>query len=472
MKKNIIVLMLDTVRADDVYNNSALGTLNNISRNATSYRSAVAPGTWTAPTHAALFTDRKVSEISQVSQDFLKNGTYKIDPWMVKTKFLGEGDTTIAKKLSAHGYQSVLLSNNPFLTSHTNLAMGFDRIQDVWFDSNVKYNKTLANNFLLFAKGGAKARESMINTAYFVTSMLPRGIMDKFYLRLREKVRRGAASADGTYRLDRGAQDTNKLLKDHFSYSYNYKPQFIFVNYMEAHENYPVEEKIVQDKWLYLSGIEETSDYNMKELHRGYLKRLKYLDGSVKRTIDILKNRGILENATIIITSDHGQFFGEHNMLYHSLPPYEGVSRVPLLAANYENGKMVKMKDAVENTVSLSALHSSILNLASGKYDYLDGNLKKNRYVISEHTGISEGWDEKLLKMLSPRSDSAAKILRAKRRHNVKVTAIYKQNMKLMHYFGRKKDEMYDINKDPTESTNIIDNNRQLAHELSKAAYN
>lgn len=468
--KNIIVLLLDTVRASDVYGNSSLSTLGNVSRNATTYGCAVAPGTWTAPTHASLFTNMKVSQIKRVSQNFLKNGTYKIDPWMVKTKFLDDNTRTISHKLSMYGYESVLLSNNPFVTSFTNLAMGFDRVQDVWLNSNVKYNKSLVQKLSFIIENGARARASMMYTSYLLTRLLPQSTLNKLYLNLRKRLYDGVARADGTHKLDRGAEDTNNLLKSYLSYSYNYKPQFIFVNYMEAHENYPVKDKaMMQDKWLYLSGIEEINDYSMKQLHDAYLKRLKYLDRSVGSTIRILREKGLLDNATIVFTSDHGQFFGEHNMLYHSLPPYEEVSRVPLMAANYENGKMVRAKDVVDVPVSVSALHNSILNLASGKFDYLNGNLRKDRYVLSEHTGISEGWDEKLLKMLSPRSKSAAQIFRAKNHYNSKATAIYRNNMKLMHYFGKKKDELYDISRDPKESTNLINTNRSTALEMLAA---
>ena len=355
-----------------------LTTLNNMSQNGTTYANAVAPGSWTAPTHAALFANKKVSGISQVSQNFLSNGTYKIDPWMVKTKFLPKNENTLAKKLSALNYQSVLLSNNPFLTSFTNLAVGFDHVHDIWLESNVKYNKSLAKNFSFINNGGAKAREAMINTGYAATRLLPSALMDSVYINLRKRMLKAAANTDGTYKLDRGATDANRYLKNHLAYSYNYKPQFMFINYMEAHENYPAEEKVVQDKWLYLSGIEDMSDYNMKQLHKGYLKRLKYLDGSIKFTLKILKEKGILENATVIVTSDHGQFFGEHGMMYHSLPPYEGVSKVPLIAANYKDGKMIKARDWVETPVSVSALHDSVLNLASGKFDYLNGNLRRD----------------------------------------------------------------------------------------------
>ncbi len=476
MKKNIIVLLLDTVRAKDLSKKStlaSLSTLSSMSRNAATYTCAVAPAPWTAPTHAALFTNKRVSRIKQVSKNFLSNGTYKIDPWMVKTKFLNGDEETIAKKLSKYDYQSILLSNNPFLTSNTNLATGFDVVKDVWMDSNVKYNSSFAGKFSFILNGGAQARSAMINTGYALTRFLPKSTMDRVYLNLRRKMYDKTSHVDGTHMLDRGALDTNKLLKDHFAYKYNYKPQFMFINYMEAHEYYPISDaKVPQDKWMYLGGIDEMNEYNMKQLHAAYLRRLKYLDRSIKSTIGLLKQNGVLDNATVIIASDHGQFFGEHGLLYHSLPPYEEVSRVPLFAANYENGKMVRMRDVVDTPVSISALHDSILDLASGKYDHLDGNIRKDRYVICEHMGITEGWDEKLLRMLAPRTKSAADILKAKRLHNHRVTAVYDGNIKLMHFFGRKRDELYNITKDPEETTNIIGTNRQPALQMARSIYN
>jgi len=473
MRKNIIVLLLDTVRASDTYGNNQLSTINYLSRHATTYERAVAPGVWTPPSHAALFMDKRVSQIKQVSRNFLTNGTYKIDPWMVKTKFLKANEETLARKLSVYGYQSVLLSNNPFVTSFTNLATGFESVQDVWMESNIKYNKGLASKFNFILNGGAEARVKMIQTGYWATRFLPKSIMDRTYTRLRKMMFERTAKVDGSYELDRGSEDTNTCLKKYLSYERDYRPQFMFLNYIEAHEHYPVEDtKVSQDKWAYLSGVEEMNEYNMKHLHRGYLKRLRYLDRSVKKTLEILKSKGALENAAVIITSDHGQFFGEHGMLFHSLPPYEGISRVPLIAANYRNGKLVKSRDLVETPVSVSALHTSILDLAAGKYDYMDGNMRKDRYVLCEHTGVSEGWDEKLLSMLAPRSVTVANVLRAKRRYNKKVTAVYRKDMKLMHYFGRKKDELYNITKDQSESTNIIDSNRLLAHQMAASLYN
>lgn len=469
-RRNVVVLLLDTMRASALAE-PGLYNINRIARKGTLYKNAVAPGTWTAPSHASLFTDSPVSKIGSVSKDFFTAGTKSIDPWMVKTRFLNDDATTLAKTISALDYQTSLFSNNPFLTSFTNLGAGFEHIEDVWLNSNLKYNRGLVNRLSAIINGGASAREKMFKTSYYMTRMLPPAVLDWLYLELRRRLNEGVCKADGTYKLDRGARDTHVAIKDYLDRKYDYRPQFMFVNYIEAHENYPVSKRkdILQDKWMYLSGIREIDEGATKELYRGYLKRLRYLDTMIGRTLDTMRDKGILDNATVVITSDHGQMFGEHGMMYHSVRPYEGVAKVPLIAANYVDGKISGGPEIEERPVSLRSLNKALVNLADGTFSYLNGNLRKDRYVMAEHMGIAEGWDADFLKLLKSRSKSAMAIYDAKSRCNRRVTAVYKGDLKLVHHFGKAKDELYDLGKDPQEAVNIVDAKRDAALELSRA---
>jgi arylsulfatase A-like enzyme len=468
--RNIIFLLTDTIRASALAE-PGLSNIARLGRNGTFYANAVAPGTWSPPSHASLFTGMPVSTIKGVSRDFFAGGTKSIDPWMVKTRFLNNGTETLASRMSSLGYQTALFSNNPFLTSFTNLGIGFDHIEDIWLDSNLKYNKGLVQRLSPIINGGASAREKMFKVSYHMTRVLPPKLLDWLYLYLRHKLNEGVCNADGTYRFDRGAKDTEMAIRKYLDYRYDYRPQFMFINYMEAHENYPIRRNkgIVQDKWLYLSGIEEMSADVTGEFYSGYLKRLRYLDRMVGKTLDMMKSKGILDHATVVLSSDHGQFFGEHGLLYHSLKPYESIAKVPLIATNFDNGKMSGDHEVVDQTVSLRALNGALVDLAAGGHDHLNGNLKSDRYVISEHTGISEGWDEEFLRMLKPRSKSADAIYKAKSMCNRKATAVYKGKMKLIHNFGGMKDELYDTASDPGEKHNLIDAQRGVALELARA---
>ncbi|MDE1865463.1 MAG: sulfatase-like hydrolase/transferase [Candidatus Micrarchaeota archaeon] len=465
---NIIVLLLDTMRSSALAG-AGLTNIKRLAKKGVVYANTVAPGTWTAPSHAALFTDIPVSGIPSVSKDFFTGGTRSIDPWMVKTRFLNDGADTLAKRLSSLGYQTSLFSNNPFLSSFTNLGSGFERIEDLWLDSNLKYNTGLVQRLGGIINGGPRAREAMFKTSYYATRLLPPAALDWLYLRLRQRLNEGICDADGTHRLDRGAKDTEASVKRHLELKYDYRPQFMFMNYIEAHENYPVGPRsgIAHDKWIYLSGIREIDSKTRSEFYRGYMKRLRYLDGRVGRMLEMMRSKGILDNATVVITSDHGQLFGEHGLLFHAVKPYEGVAKIPLIAANFVDGKISGEPERIERPVSLRALNRALLNLADGTSTYLNGDLRSSRYVLSEHTGIAEGWDAEFLRMLKPRSKSATAIYEAKNRCNRKAVAVYKGGMKLIHNIGGDS-ELYDISRDPDEQDNLIHSRREVALELSR----
>ncbi|MGC8567832.1 MAG: sulfatase-like hydrolase/transferase [Candidatus Micrarchaeia archaeon] len=461
--KNIIMLVIDTARAVDTYS-GYMPNLNYLARKGTVYENAISPGTWTATSHASFFSGKNVSSLPLASRNFMEKGD--IDPWMVKTKFLSESEKTLALKLKAYGYSSIMFSNNPFVNSFTNLGLGFDKTYDIWQESNIKYKKGLASRVSGFLAAPARAR--MYYASYMVASLIPKALLDKLYLYLRIKLDKQVAEADGTSKLDRGVNDTIAQISHYLQVHayYEQKPKFMFINLMEAHENYPVSRDIVQDKWLYLSGIMPIEESTFKEFHKGYMKRLSYIDSKLSIMLSTLKKYGMLDDATLIVTSDHGQLFGEHNLLYHSVFPYANEIHVPLVVANYKNGRIISFGDRVRNNISINSLHDAILRLASGKEEYLNGNLRIERYVKSEHTGISEGWDAPLLKLLSKRSSNARAILKAKLECNAKATAIYYGNLKLVHFFGKMKDELYDIEKDPEEENNIISSRRYEAKSL------
>lgn len=460
---NIVIFMLDTARASDVYGNRSLKNISGLADKGIYYKNAISPGTWTAPSHASIFSGKHVSKIGPVSKNMLSNGTFKIDPWFVKTKFLPDQTETLAGYLSSRGYHTVLMSNNPFVNRFTNLSIGFNCIYDLWSKTNISKRTLFRDKVVSLLERGSSARAKMMDASYAVARLIPKPLLDRIYLDLRIRMDRGVANADRTYMLDRGASYTNRTLKNHLKqreYS-NIIPSFTFINYIEAHENYPVKDRnIIQDKWLYLSGIMDFSEDIRDELHRGYLKRLRYLDSKVGNAIEILREGGVLEDAIVIITSDHGQFFGEHGMLYHSQPPYSSVSNVPLISARYRDGRIVRESKRIERPVSLTYLPRAISDMLERGSENLNGSMFGN--VFSEHTGISEGWDEYLLRKLSSRSKYAKMIYKAKYRYNRKAVAIYTDRFKLIHFYGAKRDEMFSIT-DENEESDILSKNRGKA---------
>ncbi len=466
-KPNIIFVMLDTMRVDSlgVYGGKKrLKTLDSIASKGTLYLNAIAPGTYTLPSHTSIFTSKRVARISSLKEGMLGNYRKNTDPFLSKNRYIGEKEMTLARKLSYMGYKTSLFSNNPFITETTGLASGFSYVKNMFIEQKLKEHKAT-----LGIVDNDSMREGFTKLAYMVSRLIPRKQLDSIYLSLRNKLNYKFAEGYGFNRLDQGAEITNKMVRK-YAGKHN-SGQFIFINYMEAHEGYPTnlitDRFVSQDKWLYVGGILESND--VKIIKEAYDKRVEYLDSKVGELISALKEKGMLDNAVVLFTSDHGQAFMEHGQLYHTLFPYNEISHVPLIAARYLNGKQVPSRERIEENVSLSSLHNSILDIAYGKSEMLNGSMRSKEFVFSDHTGISEVWDAGLLELLKGRSEYASRIYEAKKAFNTLATAIYSGKYKLIHYYNARKDELYDLSMDSGEEENIIDGHRDIAYTLLKA---
>ena len=63
----------------------------------------------------------------------------------------------------------------------------------------------------------------------------------------------------------------------------------------------------------------------------GYDSSIAYLDEQLGRLFDELRERGLLENTLVIVTSDHGEHFLERGFAGHGMSLYRREIHVPLL---------------------------------------------------------------------------------------------------------------------------------------------
>jgi arylsulfatase A-like enzyme len=54
-------------------------------------------------------------------------------------------------------------------------------------------------------------------------------------------------------------------------------------------------------------------------------------DRAVGALLDLLRERGLEEETLVVITSDHGEYFGEHSLVEHSKDVYQPALSIPLL---------------------------------------------------------------------------------------------------------------------------------------------
>ena len=151
------------------------------------------------------------------------------------------------------------------------------------------------------------------------------------------------------------------------------RPFFAFLNYFDAHEPF-----IPPPQFVGRFGLSPTSvrDYqfllNFEGSDRSAVGRrditlardcyddcIAHLDEQLGVLLEKLQAQGILANTDVIITSDHGEAFGEHGSIGHSFSMYLEEVAVPLVILS----PAAPAGRVVENPVSLRDLPATVVDL-------------------------------------------------------------------------------------------------------------
>ena len=280
-----ILIVLDNVRADRLAmcghgrpTSSALAAFADTADGWTCH--AYAPGSWTLPSHASFFTGLDVPE----------HGVH-FNPGAVGEKKsaarafpLDMATPTLAEQMRKAGYRTMLVSGNPIINKETGLTRGFETVRiapqfESWRDWKIA--EQVAN---------ALIREDLDTTPIFLVVNI--------------------ADAHGPWPAIPGSV---KWLKKRakFANSRSQKSQDVrFVN------------GALDDAATgrYLARYNDAYDHGVFRADRTF--------GHVIHTLEQL---GLTERARIVVTSDHGEFIGEHNLVGHCCGAWEEDARVPFL---------------------------------------------------------------------------------------------------------------------------------------------
>ena len=85
--------------------------------------------------------------------------------------------------------------------------------------------------------------------------------------------------------------------------------------------------------------VEDT--WRWRKRHNFYLNGLRDVDRHIMTVLDELEDRGLASNTIVILTSDHGELGGAHQMTGKGATSYREQNNVPLIVAHpaYEGGK-------------------------------------------------------------------------------------------------------------------------------------
>ena len=273
---NLVLIVLDTVRADHLASyGHERDTMPRLERftaaHATRYSSSRSTSPYTLSSHASLFTGLFPAE----------HGAARLKPTALPLK---EGVTTLAERLRERGYHTAaVVSNGTYLTHRLGIDRGFER-----FDNR-------------------------------------KGSFVRRYLALAQAT--GAATWAGHLTYRDGRSITDEAL-EWLTRERRPGPFFLMLNYLDAHEPYlppsPENGAFGDER----PAFPMTPERELRELQ--YDRNLLYLDRQVGRLLEGLEEQGLFENTVIVVTSDHGEAFGEHGLYEHCWTLYEEVVNVPL----------------------------------------------------------------------------------------------------------------------------------------------
>jgi arylsulfatase A-like enzyme len=334
IRPNVLVIVMDTVHADHLaiygYERDTTPNLRDLARDSMVYTNAISASDITLTSHASLFTGMYPSW----------HGAYCDPNNAVYGRAISNQYPTVAELLRASGYQTTGVAANLYLRADFGLERGFDR-----FHIPRPVPLLAAENGFMLRRGFRRGLTLLFDTAQF----------DRLYAM---------------------GEDINaELFAEFAGVSKADAPQFTFVNYMDAHFPYVppapysakyagrrremTQDDLEDEQKVLTFGNAKAPGYRPHCLSQ-YDGGIAYEDRQIGEVVTWLKRRGAYDNTMIVITSDHGEAFGERHRVGHANSPYQNLLHVALLVKYPRQERRGKE----ERPVSLTDVAPTILRTA------------------------------------------------------------------------------------------------------------
>ncbi len=180
---------------------------------------------------------------------------------------------------------------------------------------------------------------------------------------------------------------------------------------------------------------EPHSPYDRGKLKKGtsfekYLSEIGEVDGHLEKLVKALSTPDLAKRSILIVTSDHGEAFGEHGTFQHTKTIYEELVRVPLLVW----GAGVRAQK-IDEPVTLVDINPTICDIFGVPWS-------------ADITG------ETLVPILRGEEPQLSRPILAEGRLR---RALYAKNLKVIADLRRSTVEAYDLSADPGELDNLFD---------------
>jgi arylsulfatase A-like enzyme len=409
--QRVILVVLDTFRADLIelpeYAN-ATKNLRKLAQESLFFENCVATAPWTVPSHASLFTGLYPTEHG--SHGVLEQGETNVFGDLIHRPLLEEF-LTLPEIFREHGYATAGVISNFLLDQENGFSQGF-------------------NLFHSYGSVGRLYNESPFRPPLHLFSFLT-NVMSKYALYY--------MSADDITRESIRAID---VLSD--------QPFFLFINYLDVHEPYcpprpflgATVDKIIPQLYSLEQHLRRRFNRLSKKAWFSFQRQLyngevAYLDHEIGNLISYLKKKGLYDDSLIIITSDHGELFGEHGSYSHRKTLYDDELRVPLIV-KLPFSKQVGRRSQMMDLCDTFATMLSLCGLPSPP------GISGTPFGDNSSLVLSEYFDKKT-------------------GHN---KALYSQGYKYITYEHQKNPELYNLATDPEESSNLAGAKNRMLDQM------
>jgi arylsulfatase A-like enzyme len=156
--------------------------------------------------------------------------------------------------------------------------------------------------------------------------------------------------------IDRTFSQARSWLERHDSQRF-----FLFLHTFQVHSPYepPPGYRELFDADNPSGAAGDRSARSVHQLISDYDREIRYVDDELRKLYTWLEARGLTENTVLVITSDHGEQFQEHGIQGHEAPPFEELTRIPLLL----RGPGVAMGRRIAQPISQLDLMPTLLEL-------------------------------------------------------------------------------------------------------------
>jgi arylsulfatase A-like enzyme len=315
---NVLLVVLDTVRAQNLslygYDRSTTPTLERMAASSAVFDLAIAPSSWTLPSHAALLS----GQIGSASGgDWQRPATL--------------GGANLPARFQELGYATGGFVANLLYTSYESGLTG----------SFLRYDDYRRTRFQLL-------HHSPIAQVGVPRSLLTARSPQALWQGLREfKLDAVTLPSDDV----KPAPIVTDAFLDWHS-QLDGRPFFALLNYFDAHQPYRAPR-------AYLDRFRRDN----RNLDR-YDAAIAFIDSELDRLFTTLERRDALDNTIVVVTSDHGELLGEYGLNGHANALYLPSIHVPLLV---RYPPRVPAGERVQEPVSLIDVAATILDLAGSR---------------------------------------------------------------------------------------------------------